>query len=257
MKYFFKMMTLMSIFILTGCGLIKIALVQPEHQKVISYQPGKTITTATGSEMFAITDMFTLPKYKPAYDYKPPPAGVWLFDIDRPQINPSQEWIAKFSHDDLYILYSFEYNKIVGIEVNKHGAIVNVKPAILLAPDVIDRSNETRRVPQSAWNLPDPHLFKPDGFYINNGSYKLDLIYGGRVNNIIEIISKEYIDNFSKASKYQSIKYDLSSGDIISYKTIKIQVVEATDSKITFTVLEDGGLPWVFERKQSVDQGAN
>jgi len=44
---------------------------------------------------------------------------------------------------------------------------------------------------------------------------------------------------------FQDLKYDLSEGNDIKFKSLKIKVLEATNSKISFQVIDDGGLPWV------------
>jgi hypothetical protein len=164
-----------------------------------------------------------------------------------PLIEPQQEWVAFYSHGDSYVISSAGYGKTIGIEIQKDGQVINTKPTISLAPHIINNSNESIRLLQYSWKLPDSKLFLPAGYYIKDGSYKIDLIYGGKLNNIIEIISREYIDDFTRTARQQSFKYDLTNGDIISYRTIKIQVIEAMDSKITFKVVEDGGLPWVLK----------
>lgn len=247
MKYLFRMLiTFTTIMQLTGCGAtFKIERIEPTQEKTYSYEIGKPISATVGTEMISIKNMFTLPRYTPVFAFQPPAA---VFS-DMPQIKPGLEWVAFFGHDDLYIISSFEYAKEVGIEINKNGQVINSKPWIGLANFITSSSGKTVRMYQKSWDLPDRQLFKPDGFLIKEGSYKIDLVYGGKLNNVLEIIIKEYIDDLSKVFKSQSIKHDLSSGDTISYKTLKMQVIEATDSKITFKVLEDGGLPWVFERK--------
>lgn len=240
-----KILLLVVSCLITSCANFKLENIKSKDDKTVTYEVGKVMSTSIGTEMISINNKFTLPKFRPRYSYQPPAAELQ----NLPLIEPTQEWVAFYAHDDLFILTSSEYSQIVGVEIDKSGKIVDKKPWINLAPHIIREGNITARLLfQRTWDLPDPQLFRPDGSYINKGSYRIDLIYGGMVNNVIEILSKEYIDDFTKAARYQSTKYNLSSSDIISYKTIKMQIMEATNSKITFKVLEDGGLPWVFEK---------
>ena len=39
--------------------------------------------------------------------------------------------------------------------------------------------------------------------------------------------------------------YELTDSKIIMFRTIKIKVLEATNSYISFIVEDDGGLPWM------------
>ncbi|HAX99587.1 MAG TPA: hypothetical protein DCY12_12060 [Candidatus Atribacteria bacterium] len=44
---------------------------------------------------------------------------------------------------------------------------------------------------------------------------------------------------------YQELTYDLDQSGIIQFKSLKIRVLHADNSKIKFIVVDDGGLPWM------------
>lgn len=78
--------------------------------------------------------------------------------------------------------------------------------------------------------------------YVKEGS-KWELVYGGLVDNKINITYREYyIDRqgtFIKDGFTQHVEYDLSISDIIQYKDIKLQVVTANNTSITFVPIND------------------
>lgn len=242
MNYYFRAILLATIMQLIGCGAtFKIERIQPIQEKIRSYDIGTPILTTIGSEMIFIKTRFTLPKYTPLFPFQPPAAAF----SDMPKLMPGQVWVAYFGHDNLHIISSLDYANEIGIEINSNGQVVNKKPWIGLAPFIVNSSEDTVRMFQKEWNLPDQQLFKRDGVYLVDASYKIELVYGGRVNNNIKYVSKEYINDFHNVSKLQSYTHDLNSGNTFNYKSIKIQIDEATDSKITFKVLQDEGLSWM------------
>ena len=89
---------------------------------------------------------------------------------------------------------------------------------------------------------PDPHFTvysKPD---THNGTTR-EMIFGGVNNGSITIFYREYSsDNLAKQTSSQNLSFD-SKAETIEFKDIKIKVLEASNEKIVFTVLDDGGLP--------------
>ncbi len=76
-------------------------------------------------------------------------------------------------------------------------------------------------------------------------SFKAELIYTGKMGNVVTISYREYVNDMARPAFYQDLRYDLGEGNDITFKSLKINIIEATNSKISFQVLDDGGLPWV------------
>ncbi|MDY6851962.1 MAG: hypothetical protein SV487_07820 [Thermodesulfobacteriota bacterium] len=74
---------------------------------------------------------------------------------------------------------------------------------------------------------------------------KFELIYNGIRKNIVIIDYREYKDNMTKVTYCQELKHDLTESNIITFRSIKITVLKADNSRIKFIVTDDGGLPWV------------
>ena len=74
---------------------------------------------------------------------------------------------------------------------------------------------------------------------------KFELIYNGIEENIVSITYREYNDSLDKAIYCQELKYDLTESNVITFRSMKITVLKAYNSRINFIVTDDGGLPWV------------
>jgi len=94
------------------------------------------------------------------------------------------------------------------------------------------------------WKPPNPQLFEEvDGDIIGGyeDSFKAELIYTGKTDNIIRISYREYINDMARPAFSQELRYDLNEGNEITFKTLKMKVLEATNTKITVQVIDDGG----------------
>lgn len=86
-----------------------------------------------------------------------------------------------------------------------------------------------------AWPQANNFLKRVDKTY-RRGAFKQELIYSGKSGSTIRLSYREYKDDFARPAFYQDLSYDLSEGKIIGFKGMKIEVNEATNSLIKFTV---------------------
>lgn len=63
------------------------------------------------------------------------------------------------------------------------------------------------------------------------------LTYGGIANRIVRIGYREYGDDLSKPVAFQELQYDLNESEVITFRDLTIQVVEASNKQIRFKVL--------------------
>ncbi len=97
-------------------------------------------------------------------------------------------------------------------------------------------------------------LFEGRMEWIPNGDYlQEELIYSGTSGQTLKAIYREFIGDFVgspygnsgwgiKQAFTQELQYDLDSSSIIGFRSIQIEIVEATNSSITFKVISDDGL---------------
>jgi hypothetical protein len=77
------------------------------------------------------------------------------------------------------------------------------------------------------------------------GAFTAELIYSGVANNIVRAVYREYVDDLARPAFSQELQYDLSGDRVIAYKSIRVRVIEATNSTIRYEVTSDEGLPWL------------
>lgn len=70
-------------------------------------------------------------------------------------------------------------------------------------------------------------------------SFKVEIIYLGMDGPNIRAAYREYKDDIARPAFYQDITYNISQSKTIRYKNYKIQVNDATNEYIEYTVIED------------------
>jgi len=80
-------------------------------------------------------------------------------------------------------------------------------------------------------------------FKIRN-KFRIEIIYSGIIGNTVKALYREFIEDFARPSFYQELQYNLDISNIISYRSIKIEILEATNSYIKYRVIQDDGLYW-------------
>ncbi|MEW5801088.1 MAG: hypothetical protein AB1847_03180 [bacterium] len=202
------------------------------------------------------------------------------FTATLPPITPDQKWAARYVHGGNYIVIcSQNYSPTLGIEITPNGeladeeawvSIENYDPNIeepgrdyskipdwmksqrlftqwmwSIGAKILDISSSSAVREKGKWQPPTLQLFEEvDGDIIeyHEGSFKAELIYTGKMDNIIRISYREYIDNMARPAFSQELRYDLSEGNEISFQSLRMKVLEATNTKITIQVI-DGELP--------------
>ncbi|WP_439151200.1 hypothetical protein [Winogradskyella sp.] len=67
--------------------------------------------------------------------------------------------------------------------------------------------------------------------------FKQEFIYNGRVSDAIKFTYREYADNYARPAFTQDLQYDLSESEIIGFRGLRIEVIDATNTKIEYKVL--------------------
>jgi hypothetical protein len=69
-------------------------------------------------------------------------------------------------------------------------------------------------------------------------SFQQTLIYSGRVGNKINIGYREFSNDMARPAFNNDVEYDLGQSRTIGYKGAEIEVIEATNSSITYKVIK-------------------
>ena len=71
---------------------------------------------------------------------------------------------------------------------------------------------------------------------VNPTNFKQELIYNGRVGDGLKFIYREFSGDLARPSFTQSIQYDLSKSNLIGFKDAELEIIEATNTEISYTV---------------------
>ena len=78
--------------------------------------------------------------------------------------------------------------------------------------------------------------------YINPecyGCFKKEFIFNGRAGNTLNFTYREYINNLARPAYTQNLQYDLSESNIVGFRGLRIEVLNATNTNIEYKVLSD------------------
>jgi hypothetical protein len=78
-----------------------------------------------------------------------------------------------------------------------------------------------------------------------DNSFRSQIIYSGITGNTVKAVYREFSNDYARPAFTQELQYNLDESNVISYKSIKIKIIKATNSEIEFSVVDDGGLPWL------------
>ncbi len=69
-------------------------------------------------------------------------------------------------------------------------------------------------------------------------SFRRELVYAGTAGGVITVIYREYTDNYARPAFTQEFKYDLREGKEIGFRGARFEVLNATNTALTFRVLK-------------------
>jgi hypothetical protein len=207
----------------------------PEHQFSKSYSLGDICKASVGSTAIKIENLFTKPCFTPIFEYKPPECWAVLSKGKSITLVPGQNWLAtaEIKNEDGYVLENQALISGVGIHIKPDGTIG--KGWIYLGGTLSESKGK--------WT--DKKLFEKFKIFEKEGMFIGELIYTGLMGSIIRMTYKEYIEDIARPAFFQDLTYELTESKIIMFKTLRIKVLEATNSFLIFIVEDDGGLPWV------------
>ena len=102
---------------------------------------------------------------------------------------------------------------------------------------------------QDAWQFADPVSYKINPFdapyetvtvdELNGPTDVQEFLYAGRVGDALKFIYREYKNNYARPAFTQEVQYDLSQSDEIGFKNLRLKVLEATNTNITYKVIQN------------------
>ena len=223
-----------AIALLAGCAPSRVA-VQPETTQITSYQLGQVQEGNTGDSIVRVARAFSRPTFSPLREVTPPEAGI---AGQMPVLEPGQEWEAvyRYTDDGSYALQHSNIPEDIALHILPDGTVgegwLSLRSAILPEQN------------QKKWPRSSP-LFKRVTGNLQQGSFQAELVYSGKSNDVVKLIYREYLDGIARPAFTQELEYDLKESNEIRFKSILVEVLEATNSGIRFKVVDDGGLTWL------------
>lgn len=83
---------------------------------------------------------------------------------------------------------------------------------------------------------PKPENFLEMKVFHKEGTRRRELVYGGRSGDTIKVLYREFRGQLAAEAYFQELSYDLSESNTIRFRGMVIEVKEATNSLIRFTV---------------------
>lgn len=219
--------------LLVGCvaGITRYEL-QPEQKIGKNYIVGEICTASTGSAIIRLENLRIRPCYCPSFEYDPPDLALGV-EVT-PALSPQQQWQAIWiTKDGGYVIFNPAYSTAMGIHILPGGIVGKGWINIALNSVPIQRGWTKER------------LFMPTEGTPEKGSFVAELVYSGLSQNTIRIAYREYKDDLARPAFYQELTYDLNESRTILFRTISLEIIEATNSYLKYRVIDDGGLPWM------------
>ena len=69
-------------------------------------------------------------------------------------------------------------------------------------------------------------------------SFVQELTYNGRVQNQLKFVYREFTDSMLRPGFTQEAQYDISTDNIIGFKDLRLEVLEATNLEIKYRLLK-------------------
>lgn len=84
-----------------------------------------------------------------------------------------------------------------------------------------------------------PILRKFDKVSLSDPSYVQQIIYNGRVGDYLKFIYREFSGDYIRPAFTQDIQYDLGLSSVIGFKTLRLEVLDATNTEIRYKLISN------------------
>jgi hypothetical protein len=68
-------------------------------------------------------------------------------------------------------------------------------------------------------------------------NFRQELLYGGRIGNQIKLTYREFAGDLIRPGFTQEAQYDLAAEQVVGFKSVRIQVIDATNTRLKYKVL--------------------
>jgi hypothetical protein len=228
-------LTVLVALLLMSCSAAPISLNFPSEKPWTNYSLGEVRTTPTGSTMMEGVDgAVSVPTYRLT--------GLLKVDGTSKQPPTSDIWSARYHYHGpctggRYVLTNpLFYQNTIGVIVTEDGSIP-CERAVMRCTGA--REGNTWPVEDGVGLRPFTRLpFSPEA-----GGVRWELVYSGRSGNEVGIAYREYSNgantSLARPGFFQDLKYDVATSSRVVFRSIELEILEATNTGITFRVIGD------------------
>ncbi len=72
---------------------------------------------------------------------------------------------------------------------------------------------------------------------VSQPSFRQELIYNGRSGDTVRFLYREFSGDYARPPFSQDVQYDLKDGNLIGFKGVRIEIVEASNTRLSYRVL--------------------
>lgn len=225
-----------------------------ERELLKSYLLGDTYHTKIGDKMISF-------KYGRAYVMFEAKETCLSDDPKVPSILKGDAWVAWFGDSDEIIILKensrlhahqagWYYDYGLRLDINE-AFILKEKPCVAVfinTPHVYLADYSKYKKRSKSWNKDKLDIFKlsDEKYYSGDDLRQSELIFNGREKDTVFLLYREYTGTgLARTPFYQQLRYNIKDSSIINFKSLRVEVLDATNEGITFKVLSDADVPWM------------
>jgi hypothetical protein len=110
--------------------------------------------------------------------------------------------------------------------------------AVVCVPPTGDPKVVTRDNPDEPFPLSGPIRFERTTVVDHTApAFQQELVYNGRAGSVVKFLYREFISEAARPAFSQDVQYDLNEGKTIGFKSARVEIIDATNTSITYRVL--------------------
>lgn len=210
-----------------------------QKQVIRSYELGQPLSANVGQPIVVVHSTSTAPAYIVTADYTPPQHDSWKGGLDYPPLTKGMRFTKIADRSD----------GMIGIS--------NPAYTITIPGGMI---RQQRKEPVTLWISPsgvvsttmegapwkqDPLFRHEEDEASEESTYGAELVYNGMSGNILQTSYREHLNGSEEKTATTPLQFDLDKGPMISFKSIRIQVMKASPDSLSYKVISDDNLPWM------------
>lgn len=214
---------------LLACG-AKRTEISPRPTTLEDYSIGEVREAGIGEPIFDVRSGLIRPGFRVTQTFDPDAS-----DLPALQEGTTLFAFEQFEEDGRFLVRNDQFDRNDALVVSPDGTLTPGYYSLRLG------------AMYSEGDIGWPEGLLAPGKFIEEGedAFRAEMIYSGMSGQTIRTVYREYSGDFIRPAFTQELQYDLSQDSTIAYKSIEIEVLEASNSQLRYRVIEDDGLPWL------------